>query len=49
MEAALKAKVRVVALRSGGWSDEDLRGAERVYEGVADLLDNYEASPFAAR
>ena len=49
VEAALKAKVRVVALRSGGWSDEDLRGAERVYEGVADLLDNYEASPFAAR
>lgn len=49
VEAALKAKVRVVALRSGGWNDAELEGASAVYDSVADLLHRYDASPFAAR
>lgn len=48
VEAALKSNVRVVALRSGGWRDEELTGAERVYASVAEVLENYAASPFAS-
>jgi phosphoglycolate phosphatase-like HAD superfamily hydrolase len=47
VEAASAAGVRAVGLRSGGWSDEDLRGAIAVYADAADLLARYDASPFA--
>ena len=30
--------------RSGGWKDEDLKGAVEIYDGPADLLANYESS-----
>ncbi|MFZ5892935.1 MAG: HAD family hydrolase [Myxococcota bacterium] len=49
VEAAQKAKVRVVALRSGGWRDEDLRGSIAIYDDVTDLLAHYRESPFAAQ
>jgi HAD superfamily hydrolase (TIGR01509 family) len=43
--AALHAGVRIIAFRSGGWLDADLRGAAAIYDGPADLLANYAASP----
>jgi HAD superfamily hydrolase (TIGR01509 family) len=48
IEAAGKAGVRTVAFRSGGWTDEGLRGAIAVYAGPWDLLDRFDGSPFAA-
>lgn len=47
VEASLKAGVRVVALRCGGWGDVDLKGAVRVYDDPADLLARFDESPFA--
>lgn len=43
--AATRAGIRVIALRTGGWSDSKLRGAAAVYDDPADLLDHYETSP----
>ncbi len=47
IESAGKAGVRTVAFRSGGWTDEGLRGAIAVYAGPWDLLDRFDTSPFA--
>lgn len=44
IEAAGRADVRAIAFRSGGWSDEALRGAVEIYAGPADLLANYDTS-----
>jgi HAD superfamily hydrolase (TIGR01509 family) len=44
VEAALRAGVRVIAFRSGGWEDDSLKGAEQIYDGPADLLAHYDAS-----
>jgi HAD superfamily hydrolase (TIGR01509 family) len=44
VEAGTRAKVRIIAFRSGGWSDKDLKGAAEVYDGPADLLAHYDAS-----
>jgi len=44
VEAATKAKVRTIAFRSGGWSDDDLHGAVEIYDGPADLLTRYDSS-----
>jgi HAD superfamily hydrolase (TIGR01509 family) len=44
IEAAAKAKVRAIAFRSGGWGDEELKGAVEIYDGPADLLAHYESS-----
>jgi phosphoglycolate phosphatase-like HAD superfamily hydrolase len=49
VEAAGRAKVRIIAFRSGGWNDDDLRGAERIYDGPADLLANYDSSPLGKK
>ena len=46
VEAATRAGVRVVAVRSGGWGDEDLSGAVAVYEDPADILAGYDQSVF---
>lgn len=46
VEAALRAGVRIVAVRSGGWGDEDLKGATAVYDDPADLLAHYDESVF---
>ena len=47
VEAGNRAGVRVVALRCGGWSDADLKGAVKVYNSPAELLSKFEESPFA--
>jgi predicted acyl esterase len=47
VEAGNRAGIRVVALRCGGWSDEDLTGALKIYDDPADLLAQFESSPFA--
>ena len=44
VEAATRAGVRVIALRSGGWDDDSLRGAIAIYDHPADLLDHYDDS-----
>ena len=43
--AARRAGVDTIALRSGGWSDEALRGAVALYDDVAALLADYDRSP----
>lgn len=45
IEAALKAGVQTIALRCGGWNDNDLKGAIAIYNSPADLLENYQTSP----
>lgn len=47
IEAAAKASVPTIALRCGGWSDDDLRGALAIYNDPADLLAHYDHSPLA--
>lgn len=47
VEAALRAGISIIALRCGGWSDEDLAGAIAIYDDPADLLANYDRSPLA--
>jgi HAD superfamily hydrolase (TIGR01509 family) len=44
VEAALRAGVRIIGFRSGGWNDEDLTGVVEIYDGPAHLLANYESS-----
>ncbi len=45
VQAAGRAGVPIVAFRSGGWSDGDLRGAAAIYDDPADLLAHYDQSP----
>lgn len=47
VEAAQRAGVAVIAVRSGGWGDADLQGSLAVYEDPADLLAHYDTSPLA--
>jgi HAD superfamily hydrolase (TIGR01509 family) len=49
VQAAAKAGVKTVAVQSGGWREEQLReaGAIAVYVDVADIVRNFEQSPFA--
>ena len=44
VEAATRSRVRIAALRCGGWGDEDLRGAAEVHDDPASLLAAYDAS-----
>jgi HAD superfamily hydrolase (TIGR01509 family) len=46
VEAATRGGVRIVGVRSGGWEDDELRGAAAVYDHPADLLAHYERSLF---
>ncbi|HEV2146089.1 MAG TPA: HAD family hydrolase [Longimicrobiaceae bacterium] len=45
VEAATRGGVRIVAVRSGGWGDEELSGAVAIYDDPADLLEHYDESP----
>lgn len=45
IEAAAQAGVGVIALRCGGFSDQQLAGAIAIYDHPADLLAQYEHSP----
>jgi HAD superfamily hydrolase (TIGR01509 family) len=47
VEAALRAGVRIVAVRSGGWDDHSLAGASAVYDDVGALLEKYDKSLFS--
>jgi HAD superfamily hydrolase (TIGR01509 family) len=47
--AAQGAGVAIVALRCGGWSAEELAGAIASYADPAELLREYDRSPFAVR
>ena len=46
IEAAARAGVKTVALRSGGWPDRALSGAVAVYDDAEDLLRSFDQSPF---
>jgi len=47
IEAAQRARVGAIALRSGGWGDADLVGAVEIYDDPADLLAQYDSSIIA--
>jgi HAD superfamily hydrolase (TIGR01509 family) len=47
IRAAAAAGVPAIALRSGGWRDEDLRGAIAIFDHPADLLANGGRTPLA--
>jgi HAD superfamily hydrolase (TIGR01509 family) len=47
VQAARRAGVGIVALRSGGWSDRELAAALATYDDPADLLANIASSPLA--
>ena len=47
VEAALRAGVAIVGVRSGGWHAEELSGAVEVWDGPADLLEHFERSALA--
>jgi HAD superfamily hydrolase (TIGR01509 family) len=45
VEAATRAGIAIVAVRTGGWEDADLRGAVAVYDDPAALLEAFDESP----
>ncbi|MBI2388029.1 MAG: HAD family hydrolase [Deltaproteobacteria bacterium] len=47
VEAATRAGVPIIAVRSGGWGDADLRGAIAIYDDVRELLRRFDESPLA--
>ena len=47
VQAAARAGVGTIALRSGGWSDTALQGAVALYDDVEDLLARYDESVLA--
>ncbi|MDQ4075666.1 MAG: HAD family hydrolase [Chloroflexota bacterium] len=47
IEAADKVGIQVIALRCGGFADDDLLGALAIYDDPADLLAHYDDSPLA--
>ena len=48
IEAANKAGVKVIAVRSGGFDDSELKKAIAIYNDAADLVENYDNSPLAS-
>ena len=48
VEAGLRAGVKVIGFRCGGWSDADLAGAIAIYDGPWDLLEKLDGSPLGA-
>lgn len=47
VESAGQAGVKMIALRTGGFTDKDLSGAIAIYNDPADLLAHYDQSPLA--
>ena len=47
VEAALRAGIRIIAVRSGGWTDSDLAGASAIFDHPADLLSRLHETPFS--
>ncbi len=48
IEAAAKIGVSTVAVRCGGFSDDDLKDAHAIYDDPADLVAHYDESPLSA-
>jgi hypothetical protein len=48
-ESARKVHVGTIAFRSGGWKDNAPAGTVAIYDGPADLLANFDASPLRHR
>jgi HAD superfamily hydrolase (TIGR01509 family) len=48
VEAARRADVDCIAVRTGGWSDRDLDGAAAIYNDPMDVLAHFNTSPIAA-
>jgi HAD superfamily hydrolase (TIGR01509 family) len=48
IEASLRGGIKVIALRCGGWGDEDLGRATAIYDDPSDLLANLDSSPLVA-
>ena len=48
VKAAARAGVTVIALRCGGWTDEELHGAAEIYQDPAELLARYDYSLLGA-
>ena len=44
VDAATRAGIHLIALRSGGWKDLELQGAAAIYDDPADLLEHYATS-----
>jgi HAD superfamily hydrolase (TIGR01509 family) len=42
VEAARRARIPIVGVRSGGWDDDELEGAVGVYDHTGELFDRYE-------
>jgi len=49
VEAATRARVPIIALRCGGWTDDALSGALAIYDHPADLLARIAESPLRER
>ncbi len=49
IEAAARAGLSTIAVRSGGFPEDTLRGAIAIYDSPADLLARYDESLFAVR
>jgi phosphoglycolate phosphatase-like HAD superfamily hydrolase len=47
--AARRANVDAIAVRCGGWEDEELHGAIAIFDDPKDLLGHYSASPFGRK
>lgn len=48
VEASTRAGVAIIGVRTGGWDDDDLRGAIAVYDDPGDLLAHYDETPLGA-
>lgn len=48
VQAAGKAKVAVIGLRCGGFSDQDLKDTVALYDDPSNILANYDTSPLSA-
>ena len=46
VQAAGRAGVRIIAVKTGGWDEEELRGAIGVYADAAGVLAAYDSTPF---
>ena len=49
LEAATRADVVFVGVRSGGWSDKSLKSSIAIYNSPADIMNHYNTSPFKNR
>jgi membrane protein len=47
IEAAAKAGMKAIGVRSGKFSDESLSGAVAIFDDVAEILDRFDASPLS--